>query len=231
MIFITGDTHNRVHVKKINNKSFPIQKELTRDDYLIICGDFGFLWDGGKNDEYWLDWLSKKNFTILWIDGNHENFDLLYSYPVEKWKGGKARVIRENIIHLERGQIFNINGLKFFTFGGAYSIDKNIRTEGKSWWPQEVPTKEEMVEGLEKLKKVNYEVDYVITHAAPLKFVSELIQGRLENEEEMIFCEYLDKIYEKLIFKKWFFGHYHRDRNINSKTRAIFHDIVLVNEY
>jgi len=41
MIFITGDTHIPIDVQKLNDKSFPKQKELTERDYLIICGDFG----------------------------------------------------------------------------------------------------------------------------------------------------------------------------------------------
>ena len=90
----------------------------TKDDFVIICGDFGF-WDESGEQKYWRKWLSHKPFTTLWVDGNHENYDLLKTYPVEQWKGGNVQFIAPDIIHLMRGQIFEIEGLRFFTFGGA----------------------------------------------------------------------------------------------------------------
>ena len=95
---------------------------MTRDDYVIVTGDFG-IWDKSKEQKYWLEWLSKKTFTVLFVDGNHENFDLLNSYPVKTWNGGKVHVIKDNILHLMRGQVFQIEGHSFFTFGGARSHD------------------------------------------------------------------------------------------------------------
>ena len=71
-------------------------------------------------------------FSVLFVDGNHENFDLLNSYPVEIWKGGKVHRVKPNITHLMRGQVFEIEGKTIFTFGGATSIDRDFRTEGMS---------------------------------------------------------------------------------------------------
>ena len=42
MIYVTGDTHANIDIEKLNTTKFPQQKTLTKDDYLIICGDFGF---------------------------------------------------------------------------------------------------------------------------------------------------------------------------------------------
>ena len=126
-IFITGDTHGELEINKLGAKQFPIGVSLSKDDYVIICGDFGLIWDNGKTDNYWLEWLSVKPFTILFIDGNHENFDLLESYPVKEWNGGKVHQIKDNIFHLMRGQIFTINNKTFFTMGGATSTDKDRR--------------------------------------------------------------------------------------------------------
>lgn len=229
MIFITGDTHNRIDISKLNTKNFPIQRELTKDDYVIVCGDFGFVWDGGKNDQYWLDWLESRSFTTLWIDGNHENFDLLEEYPVEEWNGGRVRKIRESVIHLSRGEVFNIDGLKFFTFGGARSTDQEYRIPGRSWWPQEMPTKEEMNRGMENLESHGNRVDYILTHTAPLRFVTSMIIGDINDEkDEKVFCNYLDDIYERVEFKKWFCGHYHLDRSLDVDFRAVFEDILEV---
>lgn len=85
MIYITGDIHGTISVaKRLNTKNFPKQRELTKKDYVIITGDFGLIWKLDAEDQFWLKWLNKqKSFTTLFIDGNHENFDLLESYPIE----------------------------------------------------------------------------------------------------------------------------------------------------
>ena len=70
MIYITGDTHIPIDIKKLNTKNFSEQKTLTKEDYVIICGDFGGVWNGKNEEKYWLNWLKNKNFTTLFIDGN-----------------------------------------------------------------------------------------------------------------------------------------------------------------
>lgn len=124
MIYITGDCH--ANFSRFSTDIFPEQKEMTKDDYVIICGDFGGVWDKGEESprEKWdMNWLEDKPFTTLFVDGNHENFDRLYTYPVEEWHGGKVHKIRDSVIHLMRGQVYEIDGKKFFTFGGAASHD------------------------------------------------------------------------------------------------------------
>ena len=99
---------------------------MNKDDYVIICGDFGGVWDANtesKHEKYWLDWLEEHSFTILFVDGNHENFDRLKEYPVKEWNGGKVHELRPHVLHLMRGQVFIIDGKKVFTFGGASSHD------------------------------------------------------------------------------------------------------------
>lgn len=124
MIYITGDCHR--NFERFNTRNFPEQKEMTKDDYVLICGDFGGIWnkDTENKEETWLlDWLDCKTFTTLFVDGNHENFDRLYAYPVEEWHGGKIHKIRPSVLHLMRGQVFKIAEKKIFTFGGASSHD------------------------------------------------------------------------------------------------------------
>ena len=124
MIYITGDCH--ADFTKFNMENFPEQKEMTKDDYVIICGDLGGVWmkdEESEKEKWWLDWLERKSFTTLFVDGNHENFDRLYSYPVEEWNGGKVHRIRPSVIHLMRGQVFTVEGKKIFAFGGAISHD------------------------------------------------------------------------------------------------------------
>lgn len=124
MICITGDTHS--DFSRFNIEKFPIQNEMTKDDYIIICGDFGGVWsfeEESRHEKEILDWLEQKNFTTLFVDGNHENFSRLYNYPIEEWNGGKVHKVRPSVLHLMRGEIFNIDNKKFFAFGGAKSHD------------------------------------------------------------------------------------------------------------
>lgn len=123
MIFITGDIHG--DPDRFSVDEFPVQNEMTREDYVIICGDFGMLWSLKENKEEneQLDWLNDRNFTTLFIDGNHENFDRLNALPVRSWHGGNVHFVREHIIHLMRGEIFDLNGTSVFAFGGARSHD------------------------------------------------------------------------------------------------------------
>ena len=86
------------------------------ENYVIICGDFGLVWSyngESASEKYWLDWLNGKPFTTLFVSGNHENFDRLMAYPVEEWHGGKVQKIRPSVIHLMRGQVFDICGKKW----------------------------------------------------------------------------------------------------------------------
>ena len=73
-IFITGDTHG--DFTRFKKGTFPEQAALTKDDYVIICGDFGGVWDGSPSDRYWLDWMDAKPFTTLFVTGSHENDEI-----------------------------------------------------------------------------------------------------------------------------------------------------------
>ena len=160
MIFATGDTHG--NFLRFSTEHFPEQRQMRRSDYVIICGDFGGVWDASAEERYWLDWLDRKSFTTLWVDGNHENYQYIYSYPVEEWNGGLVHRLSENIVHLMRGQIYDINGKRFFAFGGCKSSEK-WKAEGL-WYPEEEATDEEYASAYENLKKRDNKVDYILTH-------------------------------------------------------------------
>lgn len=120
-IFITGDTHG--DFRRFKKEVFYEQAELTKRDYVICCGDLGGIWDGSAEEQGQLDWLENRPFTTLFVSGNHENFDLLAKYPTEEWHGGTVQRIRPSVIHLMRGQVYDIQGKTFFTMGGASSHD------------------------------------------------------------------------------------------------------------
>lgn len=204
MIYITGDTHS--DFSRFTEENFQIQSEMTKDDYIIICGDFGGVWtfeEESSREKELLDWLGNKNFTTLFVDGNHENYTRLYNYPIEEWKGGKVHKIRDSVLHLMRGEIFDIDNKQIFAFGGAKSHD--IQDEILNL------DEEEIQNGISNLEKVNYKVDYVISHCYPTS-IQTLINSTYKRD---ILTDYLQQISEKCTFKRWYFGHYHNYRHVN----------------
>lgn len=238
MIYITGDCHG--DFSKFSTKNFPEQKNLTKSDYVIICGDFGGMWQRKltKEEDYWLEWLNDKPFTTLVVDGNHENFDRLYNVPRVELFGGQVGFIRPGILHLLRGEVYNIDGVRVFTFGGASSHDisdgildyndpawrekalklehtgrQMYRVRGLTWWDEELPSILEEENAWANLAKCDNEVDLVITHCAPTS-----IQGMLGFNNEDYLNEFLEDVYSKVTFKHWFFGHYHTEEDFGKFT-------------
>ena len=227
MIFITGDTHCPIDIKKLNTENFPQQKILSKDDFVIICGDFGAVWHkptskGYSEDKYWLKWLDSKTFTTLFVDGNHENFELLNAYPTVNKYGGKMGKINDSVYHLKRGEIYTLDGKKFFCFGGASSHDKVYRKEGISWWEEELPNLEEMTYGVDNLDKVGNKVDYIITHCCSSE-IQEKISPYYETDSLTQFFNFIQREIE---YKHWFFGHYHEDRVLDDKHTCVYNTII-----
>ena len=250
MVYVTGDCHQ--NFRKFNTKIFPEQKEMTKEDYVIICGDFDGVWNKeveNKEEKHLLDWLEEKPFTTLFVDGNHENFDRLYSYPVELWHGGKVHKIRPSVIHLMRGQIYEIDGKSFLTFGGASSHDiesgildpedpdfkekkkwldrewRSYRVNHITWWAQELPSEEEMQEGRANLAAHDDQVDFIVTHCCATSTQMLIDEQKLKPDIE---TDYLEEIKQTIQFKKWFFGHYHDNRNVSKKEILIYEQFVRI---
>ena len=230
MIFVTGDTHIPYNIHKLNTEKFPKQKDLTKDDYVIILGDFGGVWDNSRSDMYWRKWLDNKNFTTLFIDGNHENFDLLKKFPEEYKFNGRVGKISDSIYHLKRGEIYTIENKKFFCMGGASSTDIQYRKLGVSYWNDEIPNNNELYNGISNLIKNNYKVDYILTHCAPNK-IQKNVMLFCVNNLPIIYTEdkltkYLQYIYNKCEFKHWYCGHYHSDAYMEENFTILFDDII-----
>lgn len=244
-LYITGDTHGsikRFFPEAWNEKGFP---PMQKDDCIVILGDFGIPWETmpiwddtvheSLEDKDKLDFLSSLPPTFLFIDGNHENFDLLYSYPVELWEGGNVHRLRSNVLHLMRGEVFNFHGLKFFAFGGARSIDRKLRLEGVNWWPQEIPLEEEMDKARENLSKAGNTVDLVFSHAAPLRFLYPHrrrlgFDPSVSKQDRTV--DMLSELESILQYRNWYFGHYHEDFFDGERSaRWMYRDIDWVEWY
>lgn len=245
MIILTGDTHS--DFGRFSSRRFPAKKGMTRHDYVIICGDFGGVWDGSRGENSRLDWLEQHcPFTALFVDGNHENYDLLSEYPVEDWHGGKVQRIRSSVLHLMRGQVYEIDGKTFFTMGGAASHDIQdgvIERSGKdfydnylplrrrhalfrinheSWWKEELPGDEEYDEAIRNLDRVSWSVDYIITHCAPTRI--QAIVGDSTYAPDCL-TDFLETVSKRCSFKKWFCGHYHQNLKVEDKYILLYDEL------
>lgn len=248
-VWVTGDTHGN-WMKRLKVDSFPVQKEMTKEDFVIICGDFG-IWDHSNQEKYHLDWLEKKPFTTLFVSGNHDNYDILDSLPVREWHGGTVNFIRPSVIHLMRGQIYNIEGRSFFTFGGGSSRDitdgilepddpdfkrkkkrlnKNpyalYRINHVSWWERELPNKDEMEKGISNLEKYNNKVDYIITHSPCTSLLHQIDHGSGAYKSDRL-TDYLQKIKDHVDYGHFFFGHMHIDQTFHSEHCSCLYEQII----
>ena len=233
-IYVTGDTHGKA-VERLQNEFFSRGEKLTKDDYVIILGDFGEIWDITKRAEQRLNELNNKDYTVCFIDGNHENFDVLNTYPIEEYKGGKVHRIRSKVFHLMRGEIFDIDGYKFFTMGGGFSHDVCYRTEHKNWWKDEICTIEEAKHAFATLEKNNWEVDYILSHDT---YSSHPLAHKYETDMSLYGDDYydlhdcLETVEKKTDYKMWFSGHYHDDMihysDSNKPCLTLFDKVLLL---
>lgn len=218
-VCVTGDTHADMDWMKLNTQRFPEQKTMTRNDVLIIAGDFGGIWSGrnddgseSRSDDYFLKFYEMRHFTTLFIDGNHENFSALASYPVVEYAGAKCHQIRPHVYHVMRGEVLHIAGHRIWCIGGAESNDKDRRIPYKSWWPEEIPTEEEWRHAEKMLLKER--PDIIITHEAPYKVYEAFnMYGYHPNPVS----ERFDRIFgmirrNEIPVMTWYFGHHHKDR-------------------
>ena len=246
-IFLTGDTHG--DFRRFLPESFYEQERLTKEDLVLICGDMGGVWYGDSRDDEGLDFLESRPFTTLFVAGNHENYDALRTYPLEDWCGGKIRRIRPSVLLLERGQVFELNGKRIFTMGGASSHDIQggilepddplfllkfhtleakgtpFRVNHRSWWKQELPSKTEYEEAQRSLERIHYEMDYVITHCAPNSIVDILGNGGYVHDH---LTGFLEEVKERAKFHYWLFGHYHDNKIIDDRFVLLWEQMVQV---
>ncbi len=221
MILITGDTHG-------DKSRFCDERlaELTANDYFIVCGDFGYIFRNNEEEKLFLDSLESLPYTVLFVDGNHENFDAIYSYPTAEWHGGRVHNIRKNVLHLMRGEVFDIEGKTFFTMGGAYSIDKYMRREGYSWWRQEVPSNDEYANATKNLQAHSFSLDYVLTHTLPREMILRL--GKYPDVHDAELTGFLEWVMYETRFRHWFCGHWHEDRELTEKFTVLYFDTIRI---
>ena len=249
-IWITGDTHG--DFERFYSFFFPEQQRMDKSDVMIICGDFGGIWsqEADERERVALDFLNSLPFTVVYVDGNHENYDRYGSteFPVEERFGAPVQIIRDSVYHLLRGYVYTINGKKIFAFGGAachdvsdgiinlhedepdwQSVARRWVSEGRwmfrvnhvSWWKEEVEQDPAVYErGIRNLKECGNKVDYIVTHCCATSVIRE--NG---YDEANRLTDYLEEIRQTVRYDRWFFGHYHETREFGPKEQCLYEEI------
>ena len=224
-VYITGDKHGSLR------PFFGLaeREAVKKEDIIIITGDAGYVWD----DEYMLKIDTLEQLcpgTIAFIDGNHENHPLLDSLEVSMWNGGRVHRIGDRVLHLMRGEIYTIYGEKYFAFGGARTVSRYVEgVEGVDWFLREEPDEDELKTAERVLTDHFEDIDYVITHEAPL-MARDHISRVKRVDDDYILPSVLDEWYAKVSgggrLKKWYFGHMHVDQIITPLLRGIHNNFV-----
>lgn len=226
-LFVCGDLHGSLEMKKLSNKNFPLARELDKSDIMIPLGDAGFMWDDSAETKYWDDWAEDRPFSILAIKGNHEPYNRINALPIEEWNGVRVRKVRPHVAYIENGEIFNFNGLSFFCMGGARSVDKAYRTEGIDWFPEEIPSYQELDYAAKNLAAHNMSVDFILSHCGPTSLVKALMPNAFsENDIDPLMSFFEKYIKANVNFQQWLCAHYHQDRTLMNKYHILYNDII-----
>jgi len=223
-IFVCGDTHGTHDISKVLWFDASKEGELSKSDFLVVLGDWAGIWGDGFNDEI-IELYAESQFTTLIIDGNHDNHDIIHDLPkvnidhIDKPVGK----IADSVYHLTRGEVYQIHDKSIFVMGGGYSIDKEYRVEGDSWWAGEIPSEEEFAYANSNIAEHGHIVDYVLTHSPPndvIEYLKIYCDVAIPNISLKINihdgCSVgLDEINSLLSYKKWYFGHLHIDHKFS----------------
>ena len=220
MLYVTGDLHGDV-------SRLAHTRKLKKGDTLLVLGDFGVLWYGDKRDARTLKWLKRRKYTILFLDGVHENYDLLEAVEEAEFGGAPAGKVADNIFHLLRGEIYEIEGKTVFAFGGG-DAESEREFRADTHFEQGMPSGDDMSRGYENLAAVGNKVDIMATHSPSGKANGYFAARHGESARLRGVHVYLNRLEEIVTFDHWYFGSLHADRPCGSRHTAVFEEILKV---
>jgi len=163
-----------------------IIREKDRHEYIVQIGDLGF-------DYSTLDNVDSNKFKI--VGGNHENYDKIIHIPHYLGDYGYE----------------TLNGISFYFYRGAYSIDRQYRTIGIDYWSNEENNIETFMQARELYRGVK--PDIVLTHDAPESIVYQMLSPN-QRMYQNITNWALQELFSIHQPKLWIFGHHHQSKTI-----------------
>lgn len=195
MIYFLSDPHGDINFSGLK-KYIDI---ATDEDLLIVLGDIGLNFENTDANRRFDEYFLSADKNIAFVDGNHENFEYINSFPEEEWNGGTVHRLTPHIVHLKRGNIFTVNGKTFFVFGGCKSSPK--WKEMGLWYFGEEPSDDEIALAHANLQKHNFSVDYILTHKYELNCNQDAVADKLNDLTQFI--------EDNVKYQKWYAGHWH----------------------
>lgn len=204
-LLIVGDSHG-----DLNFMTQMIHKAMVNDIKTIIqLGDFGFVWNdigdlyntNAKKLSMLNDAAAMAGVEILFLPGNHEDWDMLEALQGANWMFPDTRV-DTNIIYLGKVNEFMMGDVTFATVGGAYSIDRGWRVLNESWWQQE----ELADDDIDYVRTLYSPVDVLLTHDAPTwqqLNIMPIVESHIHRQR-------MNQVHDHLKPKLWLHGHYHQ---------------------
>jgi calcineurin-like phosphoesterase family protein len=173
---------------------------------IVHVGDFGYNFTKGYLNL--IDELATThNIVVMFVDGNHENFDWLLAQPVD---ADGVRRLRDRVWHLPRAFRWQWGKTTFMGLGGAHSVDKPWRVPFTEWWPQETLTTDDCYNAVSQGP-----VDIMFTHDCPSEVEIPGISGnplgfsevelRAANHHRKMLGSVVNYVKPKILFH----GHYH----------------------
>ena len=190
-----------------------------KEDLLIILGDTGLAFEESEENRIFTEKFLSIDKNIALVDGNHDNFVYLNSFPREKWNGGIVSRLTENMVHLRRGNIYEIDGKSFFVFGGCKSSPK--WKESGLWHEGEEPCGEELAYAYDNLRQCGYVVDYILTH----KYEQMPLRGTVSKDLQNL----TSFIEENVRYQHWYAGHWHTNQRVDEKHTLVYDELVGMN--
>ena len=239
--YVTGDLHGDVD-GRFSERNLE-RAGVAPGDLLVVLGDTGVLWntspaDWARGEAFVTDTFLISDLARAWpgdvafIDGNHDNHPVLASLRTEGRWGGEVGVVCDGLYHLRRGGSYDLPAgdgtARAWCMGGAWSIDRDWRSEGVDWWPEEVPSEEEIDAARASLEREGWGADFVLTHECPASMRDALTRdspfGPVDHTDRL--QEFLDDVDERAGFDRWYCGHYHVDRDVGSCHTCLYTAVV-----
>lgn len=230
--YLTGDMHGVVDGRFDARALARASVSPAADDVLVILGDTGIL---GRLDPE--DVLGAWPGTVAFVDGNHEAHPTLAGLPTEERWGAPVGVVCGRLCHLLRGEAYELpcgdGTATCFVMGGAWSVDRDSRILGVSWFEEELPSDGELARGRETLDARGWAVDYVLTHECPASMRDELTQASEHDpgSHEDRLQDFLDEVDEDGDFDHWYCGHYHVDHDVGSCHTCLYKSVIPLGGY
>ncbi len=162
MVYLTGDTHGDLDRFDKTSRAGPGKRDI-----VVVLGDFGFVWDGSKEEQKKLDWLRKRPYTCCFWMAATRTMTCWHSTRPRSWFGGGAGAWAATCTMSAGAACWSWKARTYLCFGGAESQDNEEREPGVEL----VAAGDALGRGIRPrettLEENGWQVDYVLTHDAP----------------------------------------------------------------